>query len=354
MGSRFITAKKGTADFKKLIDGTFSEAQRALPVQNLRVGSPDEEVIFELIDAKDIVSQFNYIRFVGPKKLLFILFPVFYFAIRDWVHPVLSPLELGSLVLGLVLSILSVQIKVDIHDFISGYDRIRDDKGRKALNKGWKTVTQFEKDFRIISALAISVSLVPLVFQPERIISVGLTLALFFVGYRMGVSRRNRLIRDLALAVIAGPGLAYWIVPQVSSILFGISWGFFVFFVLQLENFQHYFAQTQAGEKNLITLRSFDQAPQILWALWSTSLIVYAIVRFFTSHWAWWGGSIMILVVLSFLWRRSLFGLKSPAGSEIDKIVLAGNQLYYIFITLWVAELLFQALVAPLVFAWFR
>lgn len=354
MASQFITAKKGTPEFEKLMRGTFSTTSRALPVQNLRVGSSDEEVTFEIVETQNIAAKFAYIGFVGPKKLLFVLFPVFYFAMRDWLQPILFSPELECIIFGLILSILAVQIKVDIQDFISGYDRIRNDKGQKVLNKGWKTVFQLDRDFKILSSFAILFSIVPLIFAPTRIISVLLTLLLFFVGYRLGVSKRNRLNRDLALSLIAGPCLAYWIVPQLGSLQFGVIWGFFVFFALQLEHFQHYFAQTQAGEKNLITLKSFDLAPQILWGVWATSLLIYAAIRFLTSHIAWWGGSMLILIVLSFMWRKSLFKLKSPAGSEIDKIVLAGNQLYYTFIALWVAELLFQALIAPLVFAWFK
>lgn len=353
MASQFVTAKKGSPEFEKYINGTFSETQRALPIQNLRVGSADEEVTFELVPVSSIVSKFAYLGFVGPKKLLFVLFPIFYFAMRDWVKPVLLSPELECIIFGLILSILAVQIKVDIQDFISGYDRIRGDKGQKVLSKGWKTVSQLERDFKIVSVLAFIFSIIPIIFEPKRIISVVLTLALFLIGYRLGVSKRNRLIRDFALAIIAGPCLAFWIMPQTMSLPFGMVWGSFVFFALQLEHFQHYFAQTQAGEINLITLKSFDQAPLILWAVWVSCLVIYSVIRSLTSHIAWWGGSMLILIIMSFLWRKSLFGLKSPAGSEIDKIVQTGNQLFYTFITLWVAELLFQAIIAPLAFAWF-
>src|SRR6476646_3405001 len=100
MASQFVTAKKGTPEFEKLIKGTFSDSQRALPVQNLRVGSADEEVTFELIPVSDIKAKFAYLGFVGPKKLLFVLFPVFYFAMRDWVKPVLLSPELECIIFG--------------------------------------------------------------------------------------------------------------------------------------------------------------------------------------------------------------------------------------------------------------
>jgi hypothetical protein len=352
--AEFRTAKKGTPEFEQLIRGTFSGTQRALPVQNLRVGSRDEEVTFEIVERAQIKSKFAYFGFLGPKKLLLILFPVFYFAMESWNKPLILSSEMICIVLGLLFSILAVQIKVDIQDFISGYDRIRSDKNRLVLVNGVKTVAELDRDFKIFSGLAIILAIIPIIYQPHRILSALVTLLLFYIGYELGTRQKDRLLRDVALAVIAGPCLAYWILPLASSLVFGFVWAFFVFFALQIEHFQHYFAQTQAGEKNLITLRSIDQAPKVLWYVWGVALLVYVIVRALTSHIAWWGGSIAILLVMSFIWRKPLFALKSPAGSEIDKTVLTGTQLYYTFITLWVAELMFQAMIAPLVLAWFK
>ncbi len=354
MNSEFRTAKKGTSEFDQLIRGTFSATQRALPVHNLRVGSSEEEVTFEIVDKKEVKPWVAYRGFIGPKKLLYVLFPIFYFSMLHWSQPFLHSAELECLILGLVLSLLAVQMKVDTQDFISGYDRIRSDKSQKVLNKGWRTVAQLERDFKIVSGLAVLMSVIPLLMEPVRVLSLLATLVLFFVGYSWGVSRKNRLVRDIALGLIAGPALAFWILPHAKSLAFGVVWGCLVFFSLQLEHFQHYFAQTQAGEKNLVTMKSFDQAPSVIWAVWGVCLIVYALMRSLSSHVAWWGGALLVLIVMSFIWRKSLFRLQSPAGSEIDKIVRLGNQLYYTFITLWIAELLFKAFVAPIVAIWFR
>lgn len=295
--SRFITAKKGTAEYDQLIRGTFSKTERALPIESLRVGTPDEEVTFEIVSQKTVKTRLPYLGFLGPQKLLFVLFPVFYFVMLTWNSPIFHSPELECLIMGLVLSVLCVQIKVDVHDFISGYDRIRGVKGQKVLRQGMRTVAQLEKDFKVFAAGAVFISLIPLIARFERLIPLLLTLILFYFGYKRGVSKSNRLIRDLALSLIAGPILAYWVLPQLSSLLFGLIWGFLVFFVLQLENFQYYFALTQAHEKNLLTSKSFDSAPSTLWALWASCLMVYAAVRLLQSHIVWFGGSILILVV---------------------------------------------------------
>lgn len=352
--SRFRTAKKGTKEFDRLIRGTFSETERALPIESLRVGTPDEEVTFEIVGKATVKSRLPYLGFLGPQKLLFVLFPVFYFVMLTWNDPSFQSPELECLIMGLVLSVLCVQIKVDVHDFVSGYDRIRGIKGQRVLRQGLRTVAQLEKDFKVFAAVAVFISLIPLIARFERLIPLLVTLGLFYFGYKKGVDKSNRLIRDLALAVIAGPTLAYWVLPEVSSLPFGLVWGILVFFVLQIENFQYYLALTQAHEKNLLTLKSFDHAPTTLWALWALCIMVYAAVRLMQSHIIWFGGSILILIVLSFQWRKSLLKLLSPAGSEIEKIAKAGHQLFYVFIALWIIELLFKALIAPSVLSWFN
>jgi hypothetical protein len=353
MTSRFVTARKGTPEFEALIRGTFSKQERALPTETHFVGTPEEEVTFEIMDPIQIKKPIPYWGFLGPQKLIFILFPIFYIVLRNWDSPKIQAGELEGLILSLVLSLLCVQIKVDIHDFISGYDRIREEKGRGILRQGFRTVAQLERDFKIFAILAVLVSLLPVLIKPQRVFSLVLTLILFLCGYKQGVMKNNRLLRDVALALIAGPILAYWIEPQIHLLLFGLIWGLQVYFVLQLDNFRSYLSLAQAKEKNLLTLRSFDQAPPILWSLWALSLIVYASLRLVDSHPVWYGGSVLILVVLGFRWKKSLFNVGSPAGSEIEKVVRSGYQLFYLFIALWLIEILFKAILAPPLLLWF-
>lgn len=357
MSSKFITAKRGTTEFDRLITGRFSRTERALPVQALRVGKADEEVTFEIIPVeralklglKDVLKSFLQL-----KKVLFVLFPLFYFVMRDWNKPFLSSTELIFILAGIILTLLAVQMKVDSEDFISGYDRLRGGRGQKILSQGARSVAELQHYIRVALSAAVFCGLIPLVVEPFRILAFVAGSALLFMGYKWGVSRKNRFIRDVCLALIAGPCLAYGIVPHASSLSFGVIWAFFVFFDLQVEHFQYYFAQSEAGEKNLMTLKSFDQAPRILWVVWALSLIVYVAYRSLNSQIAVWIGSVFILAFLSIQWRTQLFKLSTPAGSEIDRVAEKGHQLYLTFITLWVAEILFRALIAPLVFVWFE
>lgn len=357
MSSQFVTAKRGSPEFDRLITGRFSRSERALPVQSLRVGKKDEEVTFEIVPLEKTLklsSKEVLKSFLQLKKILFVLFPLFYFVMRDWNRPFLSSAEILFILAGIILTLLAVQMKVDSEDFISGYDRIRGSRGQKVLSQGARSVSELERYIRISLIASVICGLIPLIVEPYRILGFAAGAVLLFIGNKWGVNRKNRFIRDVCLALIAGPCLAFGIFPETTSLGFGLIWSFFVFFDLQIEHFHHYFAQTEAGEKNLMTLKSFDQAPKILWTVWAISLILYVVYRSLQSQMAVWIGAVLILAYLSLQWRRQLFKLSTPAGSEIDRVAEKGHHLYLTFITLWVAEVLFRSLVAPLVFAWFK
>jgi len=357
MSPRYVTAKRGTPDFHKLMTGTFSTEERALPVQSLRIGRPDEEVTFEIIPLSKIphVGGLKILKsFLPLKKVLFVLFPLFYFTLRDWNRPLLSSTEVVLMLVGLVLALAAVQMTVDSEDFVSGYDRIRGSHGQRVLSEGLRSVFQLQNSIRLLLGAALGCGLLPLVVEPLRILGFLLGAGFLIVGYKKGVTQKNRLVRDVFLALIAGPCLAFGIVPQVESLAFGTVWAFFVFFELQIEHFQFFFAQTEAGEKNLMTLKSFDHAPRILWWVWGLSILIYSVLRLQQSQMALWIGSVLILATLSRPWRHELFSLASPAGSQIDRVCDKGHQLYLTFVSLWVVELCFSAWIAPLVFSWFR
>ncbi|MFN8791408.1 MAG: hypothetical protein ACK5Y2_08145 [Bdellovibrionales bacterium] len=357
MSPRYVTAKRGTPDFHKLITGTFSPDERALPVQSLRIGRPDEEVTFEIVPLSQIqkVSALKILKsFLPLKKLLFVLFPLFYFVLRDWNRPLLSSAEVVLMLVGLIFALAAVQMTVDSEDFVSGYDRIRGSHGQRVLSEGHRSVFQLQKYVSLLLAAALACGLLPLLVEPLRILGFLVGAGFLIVGYKKGVTQKNRLLRDIFLGLIAGPCLAFGIVPQVESLAFGAVWAFFVFFELQIEHFQFFFAQAEAGEKNLMTLKSFDHAPRILWSVWGLSVLVYSAFRLQQSQMALWIGSVLILATLSRPWRRELLSLASPAGSQIDRACEKGHQLYLAFISLWVVELGFSAWMAPLVFSWFR
>lgn len=355
MKQRFETVKRGDPRFTQLISGQFSKTERAIPVPDLQVGESQEEVTFKIVDRSSLPKltwQEMFRKTVKARHLLLVLFPLFYFLISTWNQPTLSSLEILFIALGLVVSFFAVQLKIDTQDFVSGYDALRDSKSLSVLKSGVTGVSEVEARIQKLVGFAVGLGLVPLVLEPYRCLALLGTAILFFVGYTFGAQKKNRLFRDVCLGLTAGPLLAFGILPQISSLSFGFVWALFIFFSLQIDHFQNYFQQTRAHEKNLITNLSFDQAPQILWWVWGFSIMTFSIWSLLTSKISVWLGTVLIITFFSFDWRKKLFSIKSPVGSEIEKVCLQGHQMYLIFLLLWATELLFKAWLAPLVFLW--
>lgn len=355
MKQRFETVRRGDQRFDLLISGKFSTSERAIPIQSLQVGEPLEEVTFKIVDRQSLPPltwMEMYKKTVKPRHLLLVLFPLFYFLISTWNRPVISSLEILFLFLALIVSFFAVQLKIDTQDFISGYDRLRDTHSLSVLKSGAIGVSEVHTRIQRLAGIAFGLGLIPLALEPFRFVALVATAVLFYLGYSLGSQKKNRLFRDLCLSLTAGPLLAFGIIPEIKSLLFGFVWALFIFFSLQVDHFQNYFEQTRAKEKNLITNYSFDQASLTLWWVWGTAMITYSIWSLATSEISVWLGTVLIIIYFSFSWRKKLFAVKSPVGSEIEKVCLQGHQLYLIFLLLWATELVFKAWLAPLVFLW--
>lgn len=355
MKQRFETVRRGDQRFDLLISGKFSTQERAIPVQSLQIGEPHEEVTFKIIDRQSLpkISWIEMFRkTVKPRHLLLVLFPLFYFLISTWNQPLISSFEILFIFFALVISFFAVQLKIDTQDYVSGYDRLRDTHSLSALKSGAIGVSEVQVRIQRLAGLAFGLGLIPLILEPYRFFALAGTAVLFYLGYSLGSQKKNRLFRDICLSLTAGPLLAFGILPQLSSLPFGFVWSLFIFFSLQVDHFQNYFEQTRAGEKNLITNNSFDQAPKTLWCVWGLAMMTFSIWSLFTTEISVWLGTVLIILYFSFSWRKKLFAVKSPVGSEIEKACLLGHQLYLIFLLLWATELVFKAWLAPLVFLW--
>jgi|GEM_PF-2995276 hypothetical protein len=355
MKHRFETVRRDEARFDELISGRFSKLERAIPVQSLQVGDPHEEVTFKIIE-RDLLPKMSWKQLLRStikiRHLLLVLFPLFFIVISTWNKPQLSSLEIFFIAVGLFVSFFAIQLKIDIQDFVSGYDRLRNEKSLQILKSGATSASELQVKIQKLLGTAFGIGMIPVLLEPLRALSLLATLILFGIGYKLGSQKKNRFIRDICLSLLAGPVLAYGVLPQPGSIYFGFVWAVFVFFSLQIDHFQNYFEQTRAGERNLITNSSFDKAPQILWSVWSTALLLFAIWNLLAIKGYVWLGSVLIIAFVSYKWRSRLVALKSPLGSDIEKVCEQGHQLYLTFILLWTTELFFQAWLAPLVFLW--
>lgn len=355
MNSRFETAKRGEKRFQELMTGEFSNTERALPVKSLQVGLSDEEVTFEIV-AKSQLPAFSFKDFIKSlikvHLLTLLVFPVFFFVFETWTKPEITSVEIIFILMGIIFTYAAVQLRIDRRDYESGYDRLRSLKDMSYLRRGMISVKEAKAWEQRMAGFAIGFGMIPMVLEWKRIIVFVLAVMGIIIADRLGSANRNRLIRDLSLSLVAGPLLAYGILPNLQSIGFGIVWSFLIFYSLQIDHFENYFEQTKSGEKNFLNQVSFDFVGGRLWKTWSTFILAFSVWNMWREGLSVWIGTVLILFFSSWQWRKQLLSLKSSVGSEIKKVSFVAHQMIVLLILLWVAELVFRAWIAPLVFVW--
>ncbi|MFN8847384.1 MAG: hypothetical protein ACK5V3_03865 [Bdellovibrionales bacterium] len=355
MISRFETAKKGTPRFQLLLNGVVSKDERSLPIVSLQNSNLTDEMTFEIKD-KAQTPKFQLFFFLKSllrvRYITLLVFPLFYSIFLNWEKPLITSIEILCIVAGLLACYAAVQLRIDRRDFESGYDQLRPNKDLSYLRSGMVSVLKAKKWEQRLVGLSLGFGLLPLSLELGRIAAVATAVAFIVVADRLGSAQQNRFVRDAFLSLTAGPVLAFGIQPDISSIGFGLVWSLLIFFSLQIDHLENFFAQTKAGEVNFLNAAGFDFAGRRLWWSWGAFVLGYAIWSGFKEGLSLWVGSSLILFFFSLSWKKNLLSLKSSLGSDLIKCSNEAHQLVSMVLLLWVSELLFKAWVAPLVFLW--
>jgi hypothetical protein len=355
MTSRFETAKKGTPRFELLLNGVVSKDERSLPIGSLQNSHLTDEMTFEIKD-KAQTPRFQIFFFIKSllriRYVTLLVFPLFYFLFLNWEKPQITSIEILCILGGLLACYAAIQLRIDRRDFESGYDQLRPNKDLSYLRSGMVSVLSAKKWEQRLAGVSLGFGLLPLSLELGRIAATASALGFIVVADRLGSAKQNRFIRDLFLCLTAGPVLAFGIQPEVSSLGFGCVWSLLIFFSLQIDHLENFFAQTKAGELNFLNVDGFDFAGKRLWWSWGIFVLGYAIWSSFKEGLSLWVGSSLILFFFSLAWKKKLFQMKSSLGSDLIKCADEAHQLVSLVLLLWVSELFFKAWVAPLVFMW--
>jgi hypothetical protein len=355
MTSRFETAKKGTPRFQLLLNGIVSKDERSLPIVSLQTSNLTDEMTFE-IKNKAQTPNFQILFFLRSllrvRYITLLVFPLFYSLFLNWDKPLITSIEILCILAGLVACYAAIQLRIDRRDFESGYDQLRPNKDLSYLRSGMVSVLKAKKWEQRLAGLSLGFGLLPMSLELGRVAAVATALGFIIVADRLGSAQQNRLIRDIFLCLTAGPVLAFGIQPDISSLGFGIVWSLLMFFSLQIDHLENFFAQARAGEVNYLNAAGFDSAGKRLWWSWGFFVLGFATWSGFKEGLSLWVGSSLILFFFSLSWKKKLLHMKSSLGSDLIKCANEAHQLVSLVLLLWVSELLFKAWIAPLVFMW--
>lgn len=351
--AQFVSINKSDPLFFKYLWGKTDDRVKAIPVQSLNVGSADESITFELRPRSETQKP-NTLRLISSvikiKSFILILFPLFYVFSKNILSGRLNdPLSLSLAVLALIFFYAGLNIRNDILDYFSGFDRVNIPFSDKPILNGWLTAYQLSIISWILITMGLIFSIPVLVLQPEEIKVVVIVGILLITGqFFKRNSYKEKQLGELTLFLLMGVGVvsgfqvAAGAGIDIQVLSFGIFWGAVTLFLVHVNNFSHLITSTQAGIKNSMTLLGFDKAKIFLLLWWSLCIAVGFVLHLFFASLNSALIQTFLLVILSFRLFLKLINIRSPLGSDLVKIRQIAYQTFLGMVILFFMECLWQ------------
>lgn len=344
-----VTLSKNSPLYKDYLLGTFSKEQRAIPISTLNVNKNNETVTFRILEKKDLVrpSSIEFlIQTLKLRKWFFVLFPMLIVLTKNISYGAVSdPISLWLASFGILFLFISSNLRNDFVDHYWGVDRVFENRGSRAIQKGWLTAIQVRRLSQVFLLLAILFGLPIILTYPKVLYVVSLSSVLILFSL---ITSKNsiyfQLGNEIAYFFLMGPllcvgyqmsmGAAF----DIEAVLMGILWGWLVLFVHYLSSLINIMASTQAGFKSTITLLGFDKSRRFLAFWWTLYVVMHFFYHLFYagSYWAWYFSLALLLLTPKLVLKFK--SVKSPIGSDLVRLSELGKRFFYLAVFVWLME----------------
>lgn len=345
----FVTLKKTDTELKKYLMGTFSDSDVAIPVKNLNVGMTDESVTFEVVSKSNIQRPHFLVYWAYLIKLrsyLFVMVPLFFVASKNFLDErFFDPFSFMFSSISMFFLFASLNLRSDLNDHLSGYDRIIESTQPKPLIKGWVTGADISFYSWVFMVLAAVSAFPVFILQKEEIKVVVVVFILFLIGqFFKKNSYKNQRLGEFILFILIGAGVSSGYQVALGSgidteiLFFGVLWGACVLFLVHLNNFSHILVSSQAGIHNTMTKMGFDKSKKFL-IFWLLMLnFIWIMFHFFyaSTFWSWLTG--LVFIFWSIPTAIQFSNLSSPVGSDLSLAKKTGNKNFLLLVALLFIE----------------
>lgn len=346
--SDLITLDRKNPEFMAYLRGTFSRDARALPMRSLNVRTPTESVTFQVTPISEIERPswlIVWLKALRPRSFLLVLVPLL-FMLSGTIHSEKLPADLPWIVaIGLVSLHAAFLLRNDVQDHIAGFDRLRTDRGSRAIQNGWLTAAQIERAAYAFLAIAIVCAGLVIFARPSVAIVIAAAALLGgFTFFRSETPFREILGGQFFFLLLGGPllftGLHVALAGATNEIIVGVGflWGWIALFQVHLRDLENLIVEGRSGRASLVGRAGFDRSLKIIRYWWLISLLGFGFMQdaIGVTPFTWVG--LAMLIVASGFFARKLRALKSPAGSEVARVRRFGEYLFAGMAFLWVWE----------------
>ncbi|MCB0365984.1 MAG: prenyltransferase [Bdellovibrionaceae bacterium] len=358
IGNRFITLAKSDDRISAYLDGTFSEIERALPVDSLHVGSADEKVTFRIVAMTEVNA------------------PPLWRVLWQGFRPLLLPLTLGPVATVLIFSLasgwsinwwmaLSSVLAVlswhgaafllnDYNDHWAGVDRLTRFGGSQIIQCGWITAARAKTWALWFFGLGLLLGLPALTHHTWSMLLIGalamvLVLSFSYAGKGFKSLGLGNLLVFLGMGPLLTAGFSLAVSGRVQPAIFiiGSLYGIGASLCIQLRNMENLMADSQAKTGTLVSRLGFEKSKLLIggqFLLLFSLLAVYLVTRVE----AYWQALVFVPLVASLLRIYSrLKAVRSPLSSQLIGIwqeglafhLLMGMGLNLLLFLIWRAQL---------------
>ncbi len=320
--------------------GTFSENERALPLQSLNVNSQSETITFKIV-SKDKISRPPAFIFLAQtfkaKNFLLVLFPLFLVTVKNVTgSSLIDPFAAVISVLGILCAFVSLSLRNDYLDHMRGIDRVVTDRGSRAIQNGWLAAVDVRRYSYFFLILALFCAIPVVVTFPSVLLVLVVSLLTAVWAFQIGNEVSMFLLLGPLLTV--GYQLSMGILFDLESLLLGGLWGWLVLYLAHLRNLTSIIASSQARFRNAVNRLGFDKARRLVAAWWILFVVFYGAYHVFYSSKLLGIYGTTLLAFITFRFILKLKRLSTPAGSEMKSVFESGRRLFQIAVVMWTLE----------------
>jgi 1,4-dihydroxy-2-naphthoate octaprenyltransferase len=343
------TLAKSDPQFKNYLMGTFSETERALPVQSLNVSTENEVVTFSIVPVASI-EQPSFVKMWAQilklKNVVLLIFPLFLLVVKNVVDNVDFDVFLAAMSgLGALFLFLAMNLRNDSRDHVSGLDRIHPQSGSRAIQNGWITAAQAQRLSFVFAVLGLCFGAPAIVVSPQILVCIAIALAIAYFGLRnYGMGLKYRWSTELSVFILLGPlltisyQLAIGARFDIETLILGIISGWFSVFIVHLRNFEAIMANDRAGFGNSVGFLGFEKSKGFLIGWWITLMLFTDLYHWVYAARAWAVGFILVTLGLSWLLWKNLKIVKSPVSSNFSPALGRVQQIAMLLLSVWILE----------------
>lgn len=374
--SQFKTVKKTDPDYEKLMNGTFSDLHRSIPLKPLNNQLNWEMITFEVIPVEKIKKPhfFHLIyEIVKPQHFLVILVPVL-FSILNVYRAFGLLFEESSFVfasVNLFITLFLLSAFINIQRTLSEHFQhtvlfASAPASTSLLSKGWVSAQKLKYLSNVILFLTFVFSIPFFLKSPILISLITMLSGLLILSiHRQRDYKYSHYVSAFSHFMLSGPLLAVgscialfsfsnvtlsaqgiWDFINNGSnlkaifnvLMFGISWGMWISLWRQLKTFSELFNFSHGKNIRFITVMGFDKSISFLnKSIISIPLLATCILALVSNGWLF---SLATAIVHSFFISRELQLLnkmQSSLSSDAEELALVAQKHHYILAIVQIA-----------------